>query len=197
MLTVGLTGNLGSGKTTVLKALQARGAKVFSADQCVHRLYRNKQSSVYRQVALLFPQSLSKNKVISRKKLARIVFSSPNELKKLESIIHPAVIKQFLAWLKQAKLKNQICLAEIPLLFEKKLQGYFDYIVLVKLNKKTQIKRLGEIYGFSQAQARRRLSFYGPLREKIKGSDFVIDNSSNIKKLHKEVDLLWKKLKEK
>lgn len=198
MLVIGLTGNLSSGKTTVLKLLKTKGALVYNCDQRVHYYYRNQKGPVYKKVASLFPESL-KRKRICRKRLAQTVFSDHKKLIRLERVVHPVIIKDLVNWIKNCrrkfKNKNKICVAEAPLLFEKKLQKYFDFVVLVKLKSQLQHRRINKLSGSQKVLARKRLSFYKPLREKIKGSDFVINNNANIKNLAKEVDLLWKNLK--
>ena len=128
-----------------------------------------------------------------------MVFSDSKSLSKLERIIHPVVIKELLTWIKECRKQTRakVCVAEVPLLFEKRLARHFDLVILVKLNRAIQIKRLNKLHGFSKRVTLKRLSLYLPLKEKIKGADYIIDNSKNIKSLDKEVDLLWKSLKQK
>ncbi len=195
MPVLGLTGNLATGKSTVLKLLKRKGVKVFDVDEKIHSYYRNKRSPVYKRVAASFPECLRKS-VISRKKLGSIVFSNKSKLKKLEKIIHPAVTKDLLKWVKKAQSdKKKIYIAEVPLLFEKKLSRHFKKIILIVVKKEVLIRRIIKKYGFSKRKIRDRLSLYMPIREKIKGSDFVVNNSLNFRRLKKEVDLLWKKIK--
>ena len=192
---LGLTGNLASGKSTVLKLLKSKGAVVFDADKRIHRYYRDKNSMVYKKITAVFPQCL-KGGVISRKKLAACVFSGKPKLKKLEKIVHPVITKDLLKWLK-ARSRRRVCIAEVPLLFEKRLAGHFDKIILVVVTRPILIQRIIKKYGFSKRETFNRLSLYKPIREKIKGSDFVVDNNMNFRRLKKEVDLLWKKINQK
>ena len=90
MLVLGLTGNLATGKSTVLKLLGKKGIKVFDVDERIHSYYRNKKSPVYKKVAAFFPECLGVG-VISRKKLGSIVFYNKSKLKKLEKIVHPGI----------------------------------------------------------------------------------------------------------
>ncbi|MFH1519698.1 MAG: dephospho-CoA kinase [Candidatus Omnitrophota bacterium] len=191
---IALTGNLASGKSTILRFFKNKGAIVFDTDKEIHYYYRNKRSLVYRKIAAAFPECL-KAGVISRKILAAVVFSDKFKLKKLEQIVHPVVIKDLLSWAKLNRVEGKIYVAEIPLLFEKKITGYFEKIILVAVKRPVLIQRIIKKYGFSKKETIDRLSLYRPIREKIKGSDFVIDNSSNLKRLKKEVDLLWKRIK--
>ncbi|MBU1113131.1 MAG: dephospho-CoA kinase [Candidatus Omnitrophica bacterium] len=197
MLVIALTGNPSSGKTSVLKLLKKKGALVFDADKNIHDYYRNKKSPVYKKVVKAFPESLSGSR-ICRRKLAKIVFSDHRELAKLEKIVHPVVIRDMLDWVSLGRRQaKKVLVAEIPLLFEKKLQAHFDIIILVKLKPAQYRRRLNKLYGSNKGLALKRLGLMKSLGEKIKGVDFVIDNSENINQLKKEVDSLWKKLKEK
>ena len=193
MAIIGLTGNLASGKSTVLKLFKNKGAIVFDTDKKIHCYYRDKKTLVYKKIAAAFPQCI-KEGVISRKELAGIVFSNKIKLKKLERIIHPVITGDLLSWLK-GKDKSKAYIAEVPLLFEKNLSRYFQVIILVTVKRRILTQRIIEKYGFSKKEVLNRLSLYKPIGEKIKGSDFVIDNSLDFRQLKKEVDLLWKKIK--
>jgi dephospho-CoA kinase len=192
----GLTGNLASGKSTVLELLIRKGALVFDADKRVHQYYRQRGGLIFKKIAKAFPQALERGS-ISRRKLADIVFADRNKLATLEKIVHPAIIKDMLKWKKSLRNKKRICVAEVPLLFEKKLTRYFDGVILVLAKQPVLIKRIIEKYKFSKSQVLRRLSLYVAIRKKIKGADFIINNSSSLRKLNEEVDLLWKKINQK
>ncbi len=192
---IALTGNLASGKSTILKLLKNKGAIVFDTDKEIHCYYRNKRSLVYRKIVAAFPECL-KAGVISRKILAAVVYSDKLKLKKLERIVHPVVIKDLLNWAKPSRIEEKIYVAEIPLLFEKRITGYFEKIILVTVKRPVLIQRIIKKYGLSKKKTIDRLSLYRPIREKIKGSNFIIDNSSNLKRLKKEVDLLWRRIKQ-
>ncbi len=195
MSVIGLTGNLATGKSIVLKLLEKKGAKVFDVDEKIHGYYKNKKSLVYKKVKACFPESLRKSE-ISRKRLGSIVFYNKNKLKKLEKIVHPVVTKDLLNWVKRAKSeRSKIYIAEVPLLFEKRLTRYFDRIILIVVKKEVLIERIIKKYGLSKNKVLSRLSLYRLSREKIKGSNFIVDNSLNFRRLKKEVDLLWKKIK--
>ena len=196
MSVLGLTGNLATGKSTVLKLLKRKGVKVFDSDEKIHGYYRNKRSPVYKKVRAIFSECL-RGGVISRKKLADIVFYNKSKLKKLEKIVHPVVTRDLLKWVKKGESnKRKIYIAEVPLLFEKRLTRHFNRIILIVVKKEVLIQRIIKKYGLSKDKALNRLSLYRPIREKIKGSHFVVNNSLNFRRLKKEVDLLWKKIKQ-
>jgi len=195
MILLGLTGNLASGKSEVLKTFKKKGAITFDADKIVHKYYAKKGGLVYGKIKASFPQVL-RNKTICRKKLANIVFSDKRKLAILEEIIHPFVEKDLAKWANQAKSKKGIYVAEIPLLFEKKLEHYFDKTILVLTKRDKLISRIVNKHSFSKIQAKKRLSLYISTRAKIKTADFLIHNNLGLKELNKEVGLLWKKLKQ-
>lgn len=188
----GLTGRIGSGKTTVMEMLAEKGAKTFYSDCRIHQFYKDHQHPIYKKVRETFPES-KLGKEISRKKLAEVVFTDKHKLKKLEQIVHPAIIKALREWLKSSKEKN-ICVAEIPLLFEKKLEKIFDKNILVKVENDILIARLKENYNFCDQEIKQRLSLHLPVVESEKKSDFVLENNSDLKNLEKEVNLLWQKI---
>ncbi len=194
MAVFGLTGSLASGKSSVLVMLKKKGANIFDADQQAHKYYRNKKGGVYKKVVKKFPQCVDEGR-INRKLLREIVFSDKAKLKVLERIVHPEVIKDLSTWIRSRKKRKGTYVAEVALLFEKKLQSKFEGVILVNVKRSILIDRIMKKYKFSKGEARRRLAFYKPIREKIKGADYIIDNNKSLKSLKKEVDLLWKKIR--
>jgi dephospho-CoA kinase len=188
-----ITGNLGSGKTTVLNLLKKKGAETFNCDERVHLYYKNKKSLVYKKVIALFP-SVKENNRICCKKLSEIVFSSKEKLTQLEKIVHPVIIKDLKEWIRKAK-ENRIYVAEVPLLFEKNLSYLFKKVILVYVKREILIKRLRKKSNLSEREIKKRLSLYLPIREKIKKADFIINNSFSFSRLKKEVNNLWEWLK--
>ena len=189
----GITGNLASGKSEVAKLLKNKGAVVFDADALVHQYYQDKKSLVYKKVAASFPEAAEKGQ-ISRKKLGNIVFSCESKLRKLERIVHPPVIRELKKWTQIQKKKREIAIAEVPLLFEKRLEKHFDRVILVCTKRQTLEGRIQKKYGLSPDQIKKRLSLYLPVREKIKKSEFFVNNNKNMVALKKEVNSLWKEL---
>jgi dephospho-CoA kinase len=192
MVKIGLTGRIGSGKTTVMKMLVKMGAKAFDADRQVHRFYRDSSHPVYKKVKKIIPEA-EQGSEISREKLKKIVFKKNHKLRQLERVVHPAVIKALKEWL-SAKKKEDVCVAELPLLFELKLGNLFDKTVLLKVKEEILVKRLKKKYGFSDSEIRQRLSLYLPVEEKEKKSSFVLNNNSGLKNLEKEVSVLWQRI---
>jgi dephospho-CoA kinase len=189
---IGLTGVVGSGKTTVLKLFAKLGAKVFDSDKKIHQFYQDLNHPVYKKVKQVFPEVELDNKM-SRKNLAELVFNDQEKLKKLEEIVHPEIIRFLKQWL-EIKSKTEVCIAEVPLLFEKDLQGLFDKTILIKVKEDILAKRLKEKHNFSDEEIKKRLSLYLPGKEKEKRADFILTNNLSLGDLEKEVSVLWHKI---
>jgi dephospho-CoA kinase len=189
-----LTGSLGSGKTKVLRILEKKGAVVLNVDKAVHAYYKDRNSSIYRKIVKYFPSVLTKARNISRSRLRRIAFGGEENLRRLESIVHPQIIKDLKAWIRRSKRRRGIYIAEVPLLFEKNLDKLFDKVILVCISKKVFIERAKKRFDLSRKEALKILSLYLPLREKIRRSDYIIWNNTSLRNLARKVDRLWKRL---
>ncbi|MDD5069231.1 MAG: dephospho-CoA kinase [Candidatus Omnitrophica bacterium] len=193
MLVCGLTGNFSSGKTLALGILKDKGADVLSCDELVHSYYRDTNSEVFKKVAALFPDATDAFG-ISRVKLAGRVIANKTDRLKLESIVHPRVIADLKKWIKAARGKKGIAIAEVPLLFEKNLADLFDYTILVYVKRQQLISRIVKQKRFSKSQAEKMLSLFLPIRKKIREADFLIDNNSNLKIFRKNIDCVFNSL---
>lgn len=189
----GLTGNLNCGKSTALTLLKRKGACIFDVDKRIHEYYKDKKSVIFKKISVLFPQAIIKNK-IDRLKLGKIVFSNRGKLKKLEKIVHPVAIRDLKSWVKKAKKVNKVFVAEVPLLFEKNLEGVFDGTILIYTKKDVLLKRVKNKLKLSGPDALLRLSAFKSLREKSKRADFIINNSFGMETLKRKIDILWEEL---
>ncbi|MFH1768062.1 MAG: dephospho-CoA kinase [Candidatus Omnitrophota bacterium] len=197
MPVVAVTGNLCSGKSTVLDILKKKGGRVFSADDAIHRYYKNKQCQVYKEVKNSFPSACDKKGNIIRKRLGCIFFAYYKKLKRLEEIVHPHVAKDVRKWVKSKQEGEGLYLAEIPLLFEKKLDRIFDRVILVYSPQSILVERIKRKFGLSKKESLKRLKLFSPLIEKKKRSHFIIANNSDLLKLKRKVGLIWRDLKRK
>jgi dephospho-CoA kinase len=137
---IGITGNICTGKSFIVNFFKRNGFKTYSLDNFVHQSMLNNQG-LKSQISRVFPESIVNN-TVSRKILGDIVFNNKAALKKLESIIHP-LTKDYLKNI-YTNTKNQKCISsivEIPLLFEKNREEYFDYIIYVASSIKTIYNR--------------------------------------------------------
>lgn len=196
---LGITGSIGSGKTTVARLFSRHDFKIIDADEIAHKL--QKSPSIYKKLREFFGDGiLDKNMEIDRSRLGDIAFSSHKKLKKLNSIMHPAIIREI------NQQKNSIkenfsanIIIDAPLMLEvliendEKAKALVDKVVLVKADKKDILKRLKGKY--PREKLERILSMQMPLEEKLKYSDFVIDNSRDIGYLKEQVKGILKALK--
>jgi len=176
-MNLGITGVFGSGKTTVAKLFTKHGYKHINADQIGHKLLNKKP--IKDKIIKTFGKSiLTKNK-IDRKKLKNIVFYNHKELIKLNKIIHPAIISEIKSIIK----KNTI--VDGALLIETKCTNMFDKLIVIKINKKQQLKRIKK---YTKKEIKNILKSQLPQKEKLKYADIIVDNSKDIKNTKKQVD---------
>lgn len=168
---IGVTGSVGTGKTTVSMMFRKLGAYVVDADKIVHRI-------------------LDKS---ARKRLSGFVFDQPQTLKKLCRIIHPLVKREIFSELKKHKSRRAIVI-DAPLLVESGLDEKCDYLLVVRANLKQQLERASESLSLSKEQIRKRIKQQMPLREKIRLADFVVDNRGSLKNTEKQVKEVWEEI---
>lgn len=189
---IGLTGGIGSGKSTVAKLLQTFGEVVIDADELAKQVLKVGEPG-YQKVIQKFGSSiLGTGQEIDRTKLALRVFSSPADLLDLEQIIHPEVQNKVLSEKENfMKLGYKRCFYDVPLLFEKKLEGQFDAIVLVYSSLLNRKQRIQKRNNWSSQEIEQRINAQIPLEEKIALSDFVIHNDKDLTSLEDEVKRLF------
>jgi len=191
MLWVGLSGGIACGKSTVAKILRTRGFAVIDAD-VIAREVVSQGSAAHAEIAQIFgADSISADGELNRSKVATHVFANRDQLRKLESIIHP-LVRAKTEVLKQELMARGVPLAfyDVPLLFEKKMQGLFDRIIVVTSTPELQLSRLMARNHLTEAEAVKRISAQLPLAEKIAGADHVIENSGNTLALELAIDSL-------
>jgi len=191
---LGVTGSFGSGKTSVAGMFQSLGARIIDADRIAHELFRPK-TKIYKKIIEAFGRGILKgNKTIDRNKLAHIVFENKNLLKRLNRILHPEIIRIIEQRIRTSKSK--IVVLDAPLLIEAGLRGLVDKLIVVKITRKKQIKRIQEKVGLSKNGILKRIKSQIPLQVKIRLADFVIDNSGTKGETKRQVEkirrLLWK-----
>ena len=158
MLSVGLTGNIASGKSIVESYFEKKGIPVINADDVTHELIE-KDREIQSKIKKLFAQEdiFNDNGSLSRSKIGRIVFSDQDKLEELENIIHPAVIKKIEEFFDKNR-DAQIAIASVPLLFEIDIQPMFDKTILVCADKKIRLQRLMNRNGYSLEHALDRIN---------------------------------------
>jgi dephospho-CoA kinase len=183
MLNVGLTGGIASGKTTVAKMFQEKGAYLIDFDLLAHSLEEQGGLAWKGIVDNFGPGILHEGGAINREKLGAIVFRDRDKLEELNRIVHPLIFQE---WEEQVadiekKRSDAIIISDMPLLIEAGKAGAVDLVVLVYISREDQIRRLTERDGFSRIEALVRLDSQMSIDEKLVYSDFVIDNGGSLK----------------
>ncbi len=190
MILVGLTGGIGSGKSTVSGLLQARGAVIIDADAIVREV-QQPGSPVLAELAQKFgPDVLAEDGSLDRQAVANIVFTDPDALKSLNAIVHPAVGREMNQRMIAQRASNNVVVLDIPLLTENPREGLQGRIV-VDIPVELQVQRLTSFRGFDEADARARISRQATRQERLDKADFVVDNSGGLEDLIPQIDLLW------
>lgn len=190
MLLVGLTGGMGSGKSTVASALVARGAVLVDADQIVHDLQRP-GTVVFNEMVDCFGEGIvAVDGSLDRKAVAGIVFGDTDALAKLGVIVHPRVHEEIERRVAEQFDTDNVVVLDIPLLGETGWPGILGTIV-VDLPPEVAVDRLVAHRGFSESDARARIEAQMDRDERLAFADFVVDNSGTVDDLTAEVGRAW------
>lgn len=195
MLLVGLTGGIGSGKSTVAHMLEARGAIVFDAD-ALARAAVEPGTPGHDQVVERFGATiLAPGGLIDREALASVVFADPAARRDLEAIVHPEVRRLFAEETERYRDSERIVVFSAPLLVETGMHTAFDVLVLVSATVETQVERLMRERAMGEEAIRARIAAQLPLEEKAAVADVIVDNEGTLDDLEGQVDRLWAELR--
>ena len=196
MIIIGVTGSIGTGKTTVSGMFRRMGAVVIDADEISHQLIYPGKPAWKKIVSVFGKAVLRRDHFIDRKVLGRKVFSDSRLLKKLSGIIHPLVYKEIRGRIAKIKRSDPsgIVVVDVPLLLESGGRKQVDKVVVVAAPRDVQLSRACGKFGIGRSEVLRRIKAQMPLKEKIKAADFVIDNGGSIVSTAKQSRAIWKKL---
>jgi dephospho-CoA kinase len=186
---LGLSGGIGSGKSTVSKMLSDWGAVVIDADVIAREVLLPGTSGHASAVTEFGTAILDNEGNIDRKSLAKLVFENPIELAKLEAIVHPAVIAQ-VAEIRKSLPESAVVVYDTPLMFEKQLQSQFDKVLMVVSDKELRRTRLVE-RGLDLGDIEARIANQATDEQRISIADFVIENNGTQEQLQEEVAKVW------
>jgi dephospho-CoA kinase len=185
MIVLGLTGSIGTGKSTTAAMFHDLGVPVHDADATVHGLYRG---DAVAPVAARFPQALNEG-VIDRKALAALLAEAPERFGELEAIIHPLVRARETAFLTaEGQNGSPLVLLDIPLLFETGGEARVDKVVVVTCDPETQRQRVLARPGMTEEKFRLILSRQMPDAEKRRRADFTVDTGNGLEAARKQVE---------
>ncbi len=193
---IGLTGGIGSGKSTAARRFAELGAYVYSADE-IAREALEPGAACYPTVIRFFGNSiLAKDGKIDRKALSKIVFSDEKQRTRLNEIVHPYVIGELFSRAKRdiANRDTAVVLFDVPLLFESGLDQRMDRTILVVCDEPERVRRILERDKISPEQALARVHAQMPEEQKRLRADYILDNNGSEKDLLRQVDALYQLL---
>jgi dephospho-CoA kinase len=192
VLLVGLTGGIGSGKSTVAAMLAERGAVVFDADVLARQAIAPGTPGHDRVVERFGPVVLGPEEALDRSALAEIVFSDREARGDLEEIVHPEVFRLLAVGAERHRGTDAVVVFDAPLIIEAGQADLFDVLVLVTAPAEERIKRIVEARaGMSKDGVRQRITAQLPDEDKVRHADVVIDNPGSLDRLRARVDALW------
>lgn len=197
MLKVGLTGGLACGKTFVGEALESYGCLLIQADRLGHEVLEPDGEAYHEVVREFGPEILDAEGRIDRRRLAGLVFGSPSRLERLNSLVHPPVVRreEELTAAFFARNPQGIAVVEAAILIETGSWRRFDRIILVVCEEEQQLERALRRDGSAAADVRARISRQMPLEEKRKFADFVIDTSGAKEETLRQTRAVWEALR--
>jgi len=193
MLTVGLTGGIGSGKSTVAKILAELGAPSFDADKVGHEIYMP-GGPAYRDVIAAFGDGIvASDGTIDRKKLGPIVFADPAQLKRLEAIVHPRMFERMREMVAEMRSKGVTApiVIEAAILIEARWQPLFDEIWLVRAPREQVVGRIEIQRGLKPSESEARIRAQLSDEERAKHASLVIENNGSLEELRNLLKEVW------
>lgn len=192
---IGLTGNIATGKSAVMKLAAQRGAFTLDADQIVHEILNN-DSDVQQAIAAAFGPAVRRaDGRIDRPALGKIVFNNSQALRQLERIVHPAVYTTFVKRISETKAS--IIIYEAIKLLEGKLHEFCDQIWVTTCTRERQLARLQFYRGMDRETALSRIDAQSPQQWKIAQADIIIDTNGTMRETELQFEQAWSKLQNK
>lgn len=194
---IALTGGIATGKSTVSKMLQAKGAYIIDADKIAREIVRP-GTQCWKKLKEVLPQDYFDTAGnIKRAELRKAIVQNPELRSIINTITHPEIIRKMESQWTEQITKNpwQITIFDIPLLFESRLHDRFDLVILVYAPPEIQVQRLIHRDGLNHEEAKKTLTMQMPIEKKKQLASLIIDNSSSIENLNQHVEKLWTQLK--
>ena len=196
MLLVGLTGGIGSGKSTIARLLEKRGAVVFDADVLAREVVEPGTPGHAAVIERFGANVLAPGGELDREALASIVFADPAARRDLEAIVHPEVRRRFAEGTEEYHDTERVVVFSAPLLVETGMYSAFDLLVVVSASTATQIDRLMRDRGMSEDTVRSRIAAQATPEARAEVADVLIDNEGSPEELEHQVERLWSELSE-
>lgn len=190
---MGLTGGIGAGKSEVARRLVALGAVLIDGDAIAREVVRPGTEGLAAIVAEFGEGVLLPDGTLDRPGLGRVVFNDPEALKKLNAITHPLIGQRSQELFDQAP-QDGIVVYDMPLLTENNLASLHDAVIVVDVPVETQLRRLVELRGMTEQDARSRIAAQATREQRRAIADFVIDNTASLEELDARVSEIWAEL---
>jgi dephospho-CoA kinase len=194
VLLVGLTGGIGSGKSTAARLLDRRGAVVIDADQLAREAVAKGTEGFAKVVEAFGPGVVGPDGDLDRAALAADVFSDPARKAILEAIVHPEVARLFAERLEPYRATDRIVVYVTPLLAELGLAPAFDVVVVVTASPRLRVSRVASERDLSPEDVRRRMAAQATDEQRAEVADVLLDNDGTLGDLERQVDRLWREL---
>lgn len=193
-LKVGITGGIGSGKSLVTGYIEKLGYPVIKSDDVAKELMRSDES-IKKKIIKEFGSRAYGENSLNTKYLAEIVFTYPEKIQRINSIVHPPTTKKISDLADQLFTKHKIVFVESALIYEAKIQNQFDYVILIYSDEQTRIKRVIQREKITHEDIQKRMAFQIPDDQKRERADFVIENNSSITELQNRTNFILNILK--
>ncbi|OII67496.1 dephospho-CoA kinase [Streptomyces sp. CC77] len=193
MLTVGLTGGIGAGKSEVSRLLVSYGAVLIDADKIAREVVEPGTPGLAAVVEAFGRDVLTPDGALDRPRLGAVVFADPDRLATLNGIIHP-LVRDRSAELQSAAAPDAVVVHDVPLLTENGLAPLYDVVVVVDASPETQLDRLVRFRGMTEAEARSRMAAQATREQRCALADYVIDNDGPLEALEPQVRTVWQAL---
>jgi dephospho-CoA kinase len=193
---IGITGGLATGKSTVTDLFRKHGALVLSADEAA-RAVSTPGSPVLDKIAEAFgPQFIRADGDLDRAALGAHVFSHPEARHTLDQITHPAILRLLQEQIARARESQPeaVIAVEVPLLYEARMEDWFDEVIVVAIPEDLQMERLCHRSGLTPEEARVRIAAQMPLAEKTARADTILWNTGSIEETARQVDDVWNRI---
>jgi dephospho-CoA kinase len=189
MKIIGITGGIGSGKTTITKYIESLGYPIYIADDEAKKLLDTEE--VINEIRKNFGEEVIENNLVDKKKLSTFVFGNKDKLKQLNEIIHPKVRQHFINWVKQ--INSEIVFKEAAILFESGAYKDCDFTILVTAPEDVRVERVIKRDNSNKEDVIKRIRSQWSDEDKVKLSDFVINNI-DLEESKKKINKILKKI---
>lgn len=187
---IGLTGGIGSGKSTVADIFSKYGFPIIDSDKIAREIVQPNEEAWQKIVQYFGKEILNSDNTLNRKKLGEVIFHDPEKRKQLNQITHPIIISRIITEAKELQKQHRHVIVEVPLLYESNSENLFDMIIVVYVDKSTQLQRVIARDQIGQALALAKIDAQLSLEIKKDRADFVVYNIDGFDKTKQQVEAI-------